>query len=85
LQCVKECADAPDRQREDVRRTIEQEPATRLVLEAPGGLIEVTAACRGRKAERITVTNVASFADRLDAPLAAAAQLSSLNVTPRLC
>ncbi|MDQ4135550.1 MAG: proline racemase family protein [Pseudomonadota bacterium] len=46
-----------------------QEPETRLVLEAPGGLVEVTAACRGGKAERITVRNVASFADRLDAPL----------------
>jgi proline racemase len=45
------------------------EPETRLVLEAPGGLIEVVASCRGGKAERITVTNVASFADRLDAPL----------------
>jgi proline racemase len=45
------------------------EPVTRLVLEAPGGLIEVAAACRSGKAERITVTNVASFADRLDAPL----------------
>ena len=46
-----------------------QEPETRLVLEAPGGLVEVTAVCRGGKAERITVRNVASFADRLDAPL----------------
>src|SRR5918997_3830530 len=46
-----------------------QEPETRLTLEAPGGLVEVTARCRGGKAERITVRNVASFADRLDAPL----------------
>src|ERR671920_1108662 len=46
-----------------------QEPETRLMLEAPGGLVEVTARCRGGKAERITVRNVASFADRLDAPL----------------
>lgn len=44
-----------------------QEPITRLVLEAPGGLIEVTAHCRDGKAERIEVRNVASFADRLDA------------------
>ncbi|HZB62118.1 MAG TPA: proline racemase family protein, partial [Microvirga sp.] len=31
-----------------------QEPETRLTLEAPGGLVEVTARCRGGKAERIT-------------------------------
>ena len=45
------------------------EPVTRLTLEAPGGLIEVTAACRSGKAERITITNVPSFADRLGASL----------------
>lgn len=45
------------------------EPETRLVLEAPGGLVEVVAQCRDGKAERITVTNVPSFADRLDATL----------------
>jgi len=45
------------------------EPVTRLTLEAPGGLVAVSAACRDGKAERITVTNVASFADRLDAVL----------------
>ena len=44
-------------------------PETRLVLEAPGGLVEVVAHCRDGKAERITVTNVPSFAARLDAPL----------------
>jgi trans-L-3-hydroxyproline dehydratase len=46
-----------------------QEPETRLTLEAPGGLIEIVAACRGGKAERISVQNVASFVDKLDAPL----------------
>ena len=46
-----------------------QEPVTRMVLEAPGGLIEVEAACRDGKAERISVRNVPSFADRLDAAL----------------
>lgn len=46
-----------------------QEPVTRLAMEAPGGLIEVEAACKDGKAERITVTNVASFADRLDAAI----------------
>ena len=45
------------------------EPETRLTLEAPGGLVEVVAQCRDGKAERITVTNVPSFADRLDAKL----------------
>ncbi|MDH4608307.1 proline racemase family protein [Pseudomonas sp. BN102] len=43
------------------------EPQTRLALEAPGGLIEVIADCRDGKAERVTVHNVPSFADRLDA------------------
>ena len=46
-----------------------REPETKLVLEAPGGLVEVTATCRNGKAERITVRNVPSFADKLDAAL----------------
>jgi proline racemase len=46
-----------------------QEPQTQFTLEAPGGLIAVTADCRDGKAERISVENVRSFADRLDAPL----------------
>lgn len=45
------------------------EPETRLVLEAPGGIVEVVALCRNGKAERITVTNVPSFAEKLDAKL----------------
>lgn len=45
------------------------EPETRLVLEAPGGLVEIVAECRDGKAERITVTNVPSFADKLGASL----------------
>jgi trans-L-3-hydroxyproline dehydratase len=45
------------------------EPETRLTLEAPGGLVEVAAQCKDGKAERITVTNVPSFADRLQVPL----------------
>jgi len=45
------------------------EPVTRLVLEAPGGLVAVEAECRNGKAERITVTNLPSFADRLGVPL----------------
>jgi len=45
------------------------EPETRLTLEAPGGLVQVTATCRDGKAERITVTNVPSFAAELAVPL----------------
>ncbi len=45
------------------------EPETRLTLEAPGGLVEVVASCRGGKVAAVRLTNVASFADRLDAPL----------------
>jgi proline racemase len=43
-----------------------QEPETRLGLEAPGGVVEITASCRNGKAERISVRNVPSFADKLD-------------------
>ena len=46
-----------------------EEPETRFLLEAPGGPVEVVAACRGGKAERVCIRNVPSFADRLDAPL----------------
>ena len=46
-----------------------QEPETKMVLEAPGGLVEVTAECRNGKAERIHVRNVPSFADKLAAKL----------------
>lgn len=45
------------------------EPETRLVLEAPGGLIEVLAHCRNGKTESVEVRNVPSFADKLDAAL----------------
>lgn len=40
-----------------------------MVLEALGGLVEITAQCRNGKAERIEVRNVPSFADRLGMPL----------------
>ncbi|OBY25986.1 trans-3-hydroxy-L-proline dehydratase [Leisingera sp. JC1] len=46
-----------------------QEPETRLVLEAPGGLVRVRAECRGGKAERIFVQNVPSFAGEIGAAL----------------
>jgi proline racemase len=45
------------------------EPETRLMVEAPAGLIEVRARCRAGKAEAITLTNVPSFADRLQVPV----------------
>ena len=45
------------------------EPETRLVLEAPGGVVEVTAECRDHRVQRVRVRNVPSFADRLDATL----------------
>ena len=45
------------------------EPETRMVLEAPGGLVEVVAKCKDGKAERITVQNVASFVDKLNATI----------------
>jgi proline racemase len=46
-----------------------QEPETRMILEPPAGLIEVTASCRDGRTERVSVRNVASFADRLDEKL----------------
>ena len=55
------------------------EPETRLVLEAPGGLVQVVAQCRDGKAERITVTNVPSFVDQLGVPLEVAG-LGTLTV-----
>ena len=45
------------------------EPVTHMTLEAPGGLIEITAHCSNGKANRITLRNVASFADRIQVPL----------------
>ena len=46
-----------------------REPETTLRLEAPAGLVEVTATCRDGKCESIELTNVACFAERLDAVL----------------
>src|SRR5690242_5375379 len=46
-----------------------REPETTLRLEAPAGLVEVTARCRDGKCESVELVNVPSFADRLDAPL----------------
>jgi trans-L-3-hydroxyproline dehydratase len=46
-----------------------REPETTLRLEAPAGLVEVTARCRDGSCESVELTNVSSFADRLDASL----------------
>ena len=46
------------------------EPETRLVLEAPAGLVEITARCRNGKAELITLRNVPAFAEKIAATLA---------------
>ena len=45
------------------------EPVTRMVLEAPAGLVEVTAQCRDGKAQSITLKNVPAFSDRIAVPL----------------
>ena len=46
-----------------------REPVTRMVLEAPGGLVRVRADCAGGKARRIALENLPAFAGRLDAML----------------
>ena len=46
-----------------------QEPETKLVLEAPGGLVEATVSCADGKAQRVAIRNVPSFADKLDVSL----------------
>jgi len=46
-----------------------EEPVTRLVLEPPGGLIEVEATCQDGKVTKVRVRNVPSFAAKLDAPI----------------
>ena len=45
------------------------EPETRLVLEAPGGLVEVIARCEAGRVRSVTLTNVPSFAAHLDAEI----------------
>lgn len=45
------------------------EPVTEFTIEAPGGLVAVRADCSDGKVERVTVRNLPSFADRLDAEL----------------
>ena len=45
------------------------EPITELTLEAPGGLVTVRAECREGRVERVSITNVPSFARELGATL----------------
>src|SRR5213078_269205 len=44
-----------------------REPETILRLEAPAGIVEVTARCRDGKCESVELTNVPCFVDRLGA------------------
>src|SRR5215218_2376639 len=46
-----------------------REPETVVRLEAPGGVVEARARCRDGRCESVELTNVPSFAERLDAPL----------------
>jgi proline racemase len=45
------------------------EPETVVRLEAPAGVVEMRAACRDGRCESVELTNVPSFAERLDAQL----------------
>jgi proline racemase len=46
-----------------------REPETVVRLEAPGGVVEARAACRGGRCESVELRNVPCFVDRLDAAL----------------
>lgn len=46
-----------------------KEPVTELTLEAPAGLIRVTAACKNGKVTGVTFRNVPAFAVHLDAEI----------------
>jgi trans-L-3-hydroxyproline dehydratase len=56
-----------------------QEPVTQFKLEAPGGLVAVTAYCQAGKAQSIEIHNLPSFADQLGVTLEVAG-LGSLTV-----
>jgi proline racemase len=45
------------------------EPVTEITLEAPAGLVHISADCAGGRCERVTFENVPSFATHLDAPI----------------
>jgi proline racemase len=55
------------------------EPETTLRLEAPAGVVEVTASCRDGRCESVELTNVPCFADRIGAALEVA-ELGTLTV-----
>lgn len=46
-----------------------QEPVTHLMMEAPAGLVKVTAECRDGKCVNVTFDNVPGFVFALDAPV----------------
>src|SRR3954467_15850554 len=46
-----------------------REPETTVRLEAPAGVVEITARCKDGKGERVELTNVPCFSERRDAPL----------------
>lgn len=46
-----------------------QEPETHMTLEPPGGLIEVVAQCENGKVKQVTVRNVPSFVDKMEATI----------------
>ncbi|MFK7855004.1 MAG: proline racemase family protein [Granulosicoccus sp.] len=46
-----------------------EEPVTDILLEAPAGLLKVQAHCRNGSVESVEITNVPSFAAKLDATL----------------
>src|SRR3954466_8389327 len=47
-----------------------REPETVVRLEAPAGVVEVRCACANGRVDSVELTNVESFAERLDTPLA---------------
>lgn len=57
-----------------------QEPETKLTLEAPGGLVEVSAQCENGKAKSIRVQNVPSFTCKLGASLNAAGRTLDVDI-----
>ena len=44
-------------------------PATKLYLEAPGGLIKILAECENNKVKNVSITNLPSFIDKLEVAL----------------
>lgn len=45
------------------------EPETEMILEPPGGLIHVVASCKEGRVAKVTVRNVPSFVDKMDATI----------------